>query len=523
MTAEAGGFQKFSSLHNRLASNNTVEINAKLTIGQATQTVTVTDTADVLETQSAAIQSEVTGTQIQKEELNGRNPIYMAQMLPGVISNATMGDFNFAFNSGDTFEVNGARQNDTKYTIDGAMASRTRGDSQIIAGANVDSVQEMQVLTGDYSAEYGSASGAQMRIVTKSGTRDFHGALYEYVRNADMNANTWSLNHADQPRQQFTYNNFGFAAGGPVWAPKVPGLGKLRDKFFFFVNEDWIVFHQSLQQLMAVPTALMRQGNFSELLSSSTSVNPWYKAGTVVIDPATGKQADYLGQPNVLPPGELSANGVGIMNSYPTPNLATYEGTDNWSGYASQPQNQRKGQINGDLLLGRSHHLEFRRSDNSYTETAPYNQSNPDVPLSWSRPNQDNSLGWVWTISPTLINEARTSVSIDDVYINVDPVGIGYNRSNFGIDFPYIIPGSKASEKKIPTASLNDAFSNIAGRALSLPLLRHHLPGLRQLDEGLEESHLERRILPYLLGRERQRPDQCEHGSGRRQQPERHV
>lgn len=463
MTAEMTGFSKQVSLHNRLASNSTIEINAKLTVGHQSETVQVTDTADVLETQSAAIQSEVTGTQIQKEELNGRNPIYMAQMLPGVISNATMGDFNFGFNSGDAFEVNGARQNDTKYTIDGAMASRTRGDSQIIAGANVDSVQEMQVLTGDYSAEYGSASGAQVRIVTKSGTRDFHGALYEYVRNADMNANTWSLNHANQPRQQFTYNNFGFAVGGPVWAPKVPGLGKLRDKFFFFVNEDWIVFHQSLQQLMAVPTALMRQGNFSELLNSSTSVNPWYKAGTVVIDPATGKQADYLGQPNVLPPGELSANGIGIMNSYPTPNLTTYEGTDNWSGFASQPQNQRKGQVNGDLLIGTGHHLEFRRSDDSYTETAPYNQSNPDVPLSWSRPNQDNSLGWVWTISPTLINEARTSVSIDDVYIGVDAAGIGYNRSNFGINFPYIIPGSKASENKIPTANLNDAFSNIAG------------------------------------------------------------
>ena len=119
----------------------------------------------------------MTGTQIQKEELNGRNPIYMAQMLPGVISNATMGDFNFAFNSGDTFEVNGARQNDTKYTIDGAMASRTRGDSQIIAGANVDSVQEMQVLTGDYCGRVRKRLGSSNTNLTKSGTRDFHGAL----------------------------------------------------------------------------------------------------------------------------------------------------------------------------------------------------------------------------------------------------------------------------------------------------------------------------------------------------------
>jgi Carboxypeptidase regulatory-like domain/TonB-dependent Receptor Plug Domain len=463
LTADAQGFQKFVSIHNRLASNTTVEINAKLALGAATQTVTVSDTADVLQTQSAAIQSEVTGSQIQAEELNGRNPLYMAQMLPGVLSTATMADFNYAFNSGDTFEVNGARQNDTKYTIDGAMASRTRGDSQIIAGANVDSVQEMQVLTGDYSAEYGSASGAQIRIVTKSGTRDFHGALYEYVRNADMNANTWSLAHANSPRQQFTYNNFGFAVGGPVWAPKVPTLDKLRDKFFFFINEDWVIFHQGVSQLMAVPTARMRTGDFSELLNSNSSVNPWYKAGTVVIDPATGKQADYNGQPNVLPPGELSANGLAIMSSYPTPNLTTYQGTNNWLGNADQPQNQRKGQINGDLLINDKNHIEFRRSDDTWTEIAPYNQSNPYVPLSWSRPNQDNSLGWVWTITPTLINEARTSMSIDDVYINVYAPGLGYNRGNFGINFPYIIPGPKASENKIPTANLNDSFSNIQG------------------------------------------------------------
>lgn len=102
------------------------------------------------------------------------------------------------------------------------------------------------------------------------------------------------------------------------------------------------------------------------------------------------------------------------MSSYPalTPNFL--ESTDNWSGTADQPQKQRKGQVNGDLILG-NHHIEFRSSDDSYTETAPYNQSNPDMPLLWSRPNQDNSLGWIWTINPTTVNEAWTSLSIDDV------------------------------------------------------------------------------------------------------------
>ena len=91
-----------------------------------------------------------------------------------------------------TFNINGARTQDTEYFIDGAPAVRTRDDGELIAGANVDSVQEMQVLTADYSAEYGGASGAQVRIVTKSGTTNFHGSAYEYIRNAALNANTWT-------------------------------------------------------------------------------------------------------------------------------------------------------------------------------------------------------------------------------------------------------------------------------------------------------------------------------------------
>jgi hypothetical protein len=464
MTSEASGFQKFVSTHNTLSSNTTIDIDARLTIGQATQTIEVTDTAAVLQTQSGSVQSEVTGTQVQKQELNGRNPIYMAQLLPGVSSTATLGDFNYAFNSGDTFSINGARSQDTRYTLDGAPAVRTRGDGQIIAGANVDSVQEIQVLTADYSAEYGSASGAQIRIVTKSGTTDFHGAMYEYLRNSAMNANTWTrnLNPATQFPSPFRYNNFGFSVGGPIWIPKVPLLDKLRNKFFFFVNEDWVRYRFTDTEDQAVPTNLMRQGNFSELLGT----NPWYPAGTKIYEPGTCPKLNAptcVAYPdNVIPQAQWSANGMAIMNAYPAPTPGFLQGIDNWAASAPHPENQRKGQINADLLLSSSHHLEFRRSDDSYNEQAPYNQNNPLVPLSWQRPNETDALGWVWTIGPSMINEARFSVSIDDVYINSNPAGAGYDRGTFGIDFPYILPGLKAAENKIPTVSV-PTFLGLAG------------------------------------------------------------
>jgi hypothetical protein len=468
MAAEAAGFERFVSAHNRLASNNAVEINAQLIVGSAAQTVEVNDTAVVLQTQSAAIQSEISGTQVQTQELNGRNPIYMTQLLPGVISSATMGDFNFAFNSGDSFEINGARVNDSRYLIDGAMATRTRADGQIVAGANTDSVQEMQVLTGDYSAEYGSASGALVRIITKSGTRDFHGTAYEYLRNSAMNANTWqrNLTPATAFRVPFVYNNFGFSVGGPLWIPGVHFLDHTRDRFFFFVNEDWVRYRFDATQTMAVPTTLMRTGNFSELLSA----NPWYKGVTQLYDPTTCPavgDASCVAIPNndlssYKGGSLLSPNGIGILNSYPTPTPGLTTANQNYSGALPDPENQRKGQLNADWLVTKSHHLEFRRSDDSYYQLSPYNQSNPQVPIVYNRPNQTMGLGWVWTISPTMINEARMSVSVDDVYIGAAPNGAGYDRGTFGINFNYILPGAKASEDKIPTASVPN-FSSIAG------------------------------------------------------------
>jgi hypothetical protein len=464
MTAEATGFQRFESTHNTLASNSTISIDAKLTLGAATQTVEVTATAALLQTQSAAVQSEITGQQVQKQELNGRNPIYMTQFLPGATSTATLGDFNFAFNSGDTFNINGARTQDTLYTIDGAPAVRTRDDGEIIAGVNTDAVQEMQVLTAAYSAEYGGASGAQVHIVTKSGTTNFHGTAYEYLRNSAMNANTWTrnLNPATRFPSPFVYNNFGFSVGGPLWAPKVPILDGLRNKFFFFINEDWIRYRFAATQNMIVPTALMRQGNFSQLLGP----NPWYPAGTKIYEPGTCPVAGGSGcvayPGNIIPQAQLSPNGVGIMNSYPAPTPGFQQGQQNYAGSLPNPENQRKGQINGDLLITPNNHILYRRSDSSFYQLSPYNQSNPLVPIVFERPNQTNALGWVWTINPTTINEAHTSVSIDDVYIQASSSGAGYDRGTFGIDFPYILPGAKAAENKIPTASL-PTFSSIAG------------------------------------------------------------
>ncbi len=203
--------------------------------------------------------------------MNGRNPLYMASLVPGVRSNNTLGDFNFSLDNGG-YNINGARQQDTLITIDGAPATRTRANGTSIAVPNVDATQEIQVLTADYSAEYGRAAGGQIRIVTKSGTTDFHGAASEYFRNSAMNANAWhrNLSKTTDFASPFRYNDFGFDIGGPVAIPHV--WEKWRQKFFWFVAQEWTRYRFTDTQEQTVPTALMRQGNFSELLGP----NPWY-------------------------------------------------------------------------------------------------------------------------------------------------------------------------------------------------------------------------------------------------------
>lgn len=462
MTAEVSGFKKFESTHNKLEANSTLGLDANLAVGQTTETVEVSATAQVLQTESAAVQSEVTGRQIQDLELNGRSPIYSAQMLPGVRSSSTLGDKQGLGPAGQPFNINGARSWDTMVTVDGAPALRTRANGAVIGVGNVDSTQEIQVLTADYAAEYGRASGGQIRIVSKSGTTDFHGSLYEYFQNSDMNANTWTRNLSTSTNfaSPYRYNNFGFAVGGPV---AIPGKWeKFRDKFFWFVAEDWLRQRSTDTQTQAVPTTLMREGNFSQLLSS----NPWYTGSRQLYYPGTcpklGASTCAPIPGNIIPASELSPTGVAILNAYPSPTPGFLSGTQNWIAEAAHPYNQRKESLNFDILPNDKNRIYVRKSDLSYFEYQPFDQGSGLTPKYFKRPNQTNTLGWTDTISPTLVNEALFTFSLDDVYIPVNTSAAGFNAENLGINFPYIF-GGKDIAHKIPTVNLNDSFYSLAG------------------------------------------------------------
>ncbi len=458
VSAELAGFKKSLSEHNQLQPNSTTSVDLALAVGTPNERVEVTADAAVLQTESATVQKEVTGTQVLDQELNGRNPIYMVGLLPGVRGGGTLGDLNFGSTGGQSWQINGARTWDTLVTFDGAPAVRTRANGAVIGVADVDSTQEIQVLTADYAAEYGRAAGGQIRIVSKSGGRDYHGSLYEYFRNSDLNANTWQRNLSTTTNftTPFRYNNFGGTVGGPI-APK----GKWRDKFFFFVAEDWIRDRNTDTQTQAVPTALMRQGNFSELLSA----NPWYSGSHVIYDPkscpSVGAASCAPFPNNVIPTNQLSPNGVGIMSAYPAATPGYLQGTQNWIAQAAHPYNQRKDTLNIDILATDKQRITGRRSDAAYFEYQPFDQGSGETGKYFNRPNQTNTVAWTYTISPTLINEARITFSLDDVYIPVNSQLSGFNRSQFGINYPYLF-AAKDIPGKIPTVNM-PTFYGLAG------------------------------------------------------------
>ncbi len=453
ITVEAAGFKKFESSDNKLDAAATLSMDANLVVGGASETVEVSATAAVLQTESASVQKDVTREQIDSLELNGRNPIFMANLVPGT-RGGNLSSLSFGFSQGPS-NINGARTQDSLITYDGAPAVRTRSNGTSLGAADVDSTAEIQILTASYSAEYGRSGGGQIRIITKSGGSDFHGSAYDYVRNDAFNANTWNRNHT--AGQGFVapinYNQFGYNIGGPFY---IPGkFNTAKNKIFWYWGQEWIRYRFTDISTQTVPTLLMRQGNFSEMLDPN---NVWFGKTRQLLDPSSGNPIPG----NIIPQSMLSPNGLGILRAYPTPNQPGYiNGSANWSLADPHPQHQRKDTLSVDMNVTDTQRLQFRRMNYSFWEYQPLDGGLGITPKFFNRPNQTNSLNYVWTISPTMVSETLATASLDDVYIPVDTANY-FDRTKAGINYPYIFPQGKLIPTRIPTVNMNN-FASLNG------------------------------------------------------------
>jgi len=216
LRAEAQGFKTLVNAHIELTVGYTQRVDFKLEVGAVTQSVTVEGQAPAVDTETNRLSELITARQVENLPLNGRNIFQMIQLAPGAVNTSSL--ITEPGNRGFTTVVNGARVNMNGYLLDGIT------DKGLSGGTNTqpsqDTVQEFRVDTENLSAEYGSTVGALTTVVTKSGTNQFHGDAYEYVRNDAMDA----ANYFESPKAPFRMNQFGGTIGGPI----------KKNKLFFF-------------------------------------------------------------------------------------------------------------------------------------------------------------------------------------------------------------------------------------------------------------------------------------------------
>jgi hypothetical protein len=224
VTAEATGFRKKVFEHQNLQINQSLRLDAKLVIGQISDTVEVTTQAANVETVNQTIGSSVTGETIQRAPLNGRNVLDLAALQPGVTE--TNGDSSAA----GKYSIAGGRSDSVTYLFDGAVNNDLLNNG-VVFNPNPDTIAEFRILESSYTAEYGRNGGGIISVVTKSGTNEWHGSAFEFARNDAFNANSFfnktSSDPANNlPRNVLKRNQYGGTVGGPI----------RKDKIFFFVG-----------------------------------------------------------------------------------------------------------------------------------------------------------------------------------------------------------------------------------------------------------------------------------------------
>jgi len=300
------GFQTLTQ-NITLQTQQVAALNLQMKVGQVTDTVTVSGDVPIVESASSNISDVVAGRQITELPLNGRNFTQLATLVPGVTRGLPSGQGTGAGNQAETFRysntggaslsVNGLRPQNNNFLLDGVDNNESLVNT-IIFFPPAEAIQEFRVDTSVAPAEFGRAGGGVVNTSFKSGSNDIHGTGFYFLRNDNLDAKPYFT--GDTPKAEFKRHQFGASVGGPI----------IKNKLFFFGDYQGLRQYLPLAQDRAtVPTDLMRDGNFSELLALSTPIQ--------LTDPISG--APLTG--NIIPPGEIIAPGQAYLKLYPEPNV----------------------------------------------------------------------------------------------------------------------------------------------------------------------------------------------------------
>jgi hypothetical protein len=400
---EASGFQTALQKAFDLELNQTAKIDIALTIGQVSTTVEVTEAAPVLQTQTTEVSTVMEANAIASLPLETRNYQQLALLVPGsvTISPASFNTGLKTFNAARP-NLNGNREQANYYLLDG-VENTEFVDNNVAFSPNVDAIQEFSVITNNPSAEFGQFLGGVINVSLKSGTNQYHGDLFEYLRNDFFNANEWSNNFNGLPRARERWNEYGGTVGGPL----------KKDKLFFFADYQGSRFDlPATSTPQTTFTAQDLTGNLSDL-----GVTLHYP-GTTVLMPSNLTQATICGAGQKMGVNPcitgISPTALKIAAALPKPNIpGLNNGTIN--NLNNVVQNYTHGN-QGDV-----------RMDWSPTDKdrffARYSQQHVDNPivnsdaLAYSGagsnvfPLQSSVLGYTRVISPSLVNDLRLGMN----------------------------------------------------------------------------------------------------------------
>ena len=398
VTASAKGFKSKTLNGITLEVDQTPNLLIQLEVGSSTETVEVTGAAPLVDSATSSLGQVIENKQILDLPLNGRNPFAL-----GLLSGNTTPMFGMTSNL--PFIAGGGRFSANEVTLDGVDNNTVSnagaiGRNGIAFVPSVDAVQEFKVKTSTFSAEFGHAAGAVVNATIKNGTNQFHGTLFEFLRNNDLDANNFFTNAAGQPSAPYHQNQFGFALGGPVLIPK---LYNGRNRTFFFA--DYQGTRQSTSAgstITDVPPAALRAGDFS-------------KVSTIIYDPATrrvGPTGLVIGTPfpnNVIPQNRLNASASAITGLVPLPNFGSANAlARNFFYQPSQFSNTDQGDIRVDQNISSKNNFyaRFSISANSQPAVGTF----PGFIGGGASSINDAAQGAISDVhifTPTLINEFR--------------------------------------------------------------------------------------------------------------------
>ncbi|HYL61671.1 MAG TPA: carboxypeptidase regulatory-like domain-containing protein [Candidatus Methylomirabilis sp.] len=272
VTIKASSFKAFVANEVVLHVGDHRTLDVSLAVGQVSETVTVTSTEAPVETSSAAQSTTVIGTQVRELQLNNRNFIQLVALQPGVSSTEPDQVGFGGISSTLAVSVNGNRTSANNWTVDGADINDSGSNLTIVNVPSVDSLAEFKLERSTYDAQYGRSAGGQVNVVTKSGTSEFHGDAYEFVRNDLFNANTFLLDKAGIKKPPFRYNNFGYTIGGPVFIPGHYNTDK--SKTFFFFSEEFRRTKTPSAVIATIPNPQELTGNFQGIATLNAASAP---------------------------------------------------------------------------------------------------------------------------------------------------------------------------------------------------------------------------------------------------------